>query len=513
VRKTRIEAPKNKAVIYIRVSTQEQVDNLSLGTQERRCRDLCGQQGWNVLHVFREEGKSAKTTKRDEFQRMIGFCRDRKNGVGHIVVFDLSRFARNLLDQLTMENEFLQAGIRIESVLEPMEHTAAGRWHRNQKALWNQYDNELRAERTITGMTEAARKGRFPFKAPVGYINVSQHKGQNLIPDPKTAPLIAKAFELMSTGLKAKAEVLRQVNDLGLTTRKGRPLSVQTFHKILANPIYAGWVTIPKWGLKFSGSFESLVSQHLFDTVQDVLRGKKVVASAHQRNNPDFPLRVFLRCGICGQSITGAWSTGRKKKYAYYRCRRSKCDLAMIPRDDLEVKFIELLKQLTPVPELVTGFATAVRDQWKRRQGDAEASYEAIQQRLTNLKERKDKLIDLRLDGEINQVAYKDKDARLNTDIEAAEQELRQAESKFLDLEGVLSFAEKIITSPARLWLESSLDQRQRLQGTFFPNGITFDGKGFGTASSSLFFSLLGEISEEESSLASPTGFEPVLSP
>jgi hypothetical protein len=101
----------------------------------------------------------------------------------------------------------------------------------------------------------------------------------------------------------------------------------------------------------------------------------------------------------------------------------------------------------------------------------------------------------------------------VSEDIDAAEVELRQVESQFLDLEGVLTFAEKIITSPARLWLESSLDQRQRLQQTLFPDGITFDGGEFGTPSTSSFFSMLRVILEGESQLASPTGFEPVLSP
>ncbi len=282
---------------------------------------------------------------------------------------------------------------------------------------------------------------------------------------------------------------------------------------MLLNPIYAGWVTIPKWGFRSSGNFEPLVSQQLFEATQEFLQGRAVVANSHQRNNPDFPLRVFVRCGICGQSITGAWSTGRRKRYAYYRCRRSKCDLAMIPRDDLETKFIHLLKQLTPEPELVARFTSEVRDQWKRRQGDAEAEYAVAQERLSHLKDRKDKLIDLRLDREITQAIFKAKDERLNTDIEEAERELRQVESRFLDLEEVLAFAERIITSSARLWLESSLDQRQRLQNTFFPGGLTFDGDEFGTTSSSSFFSLLKGCCEEESQLASPTGFEPVLSP
>ena len=513
MRKKQSQSPSNNAVIYIRVSTQEQVENLSLELQESRCRELCQKKGWSVLRVFREEGQSAKTTRRDEFQRMLRFCKDPKSAVGRIVVYDLSRFARNMLDQLFTEKELKDVGIRLESVREPTEDTALGRLHRNTLAAYNQYDNDNRSERTVAGMTQAAKVGRFPFKAPIGYINVSQHRGHNLIPDPKTAPLIRKAFELFATGLQSKAEVLKQLNMLGLTTRKGLPMSAQTFQKLLVNPIYAGWVAIPKWGMKCQGSFEPIVGQHLFDTVQDVLQGRTVVAKAYDHNNPDFPLRIFVRCGICGEPITGGWSTGKNKKYAYYRCRRAKCDLRSVGREDLESKFILVLKHLTPAPDLVAEFMTTVRGAWKGRQGDAEAAYAAIQQRLDHARQRKDKLVDLRIDGDINQATYKEKDERLSTDIEAAEVELRQVESQFLDLEGVLAFAEKIITSPARLWLESSLDQRQRLQQTFFPNGLTFNGEEFGTHLNSSFFSLLKGVSEGESLLASPTGFEPVLSP
>jgi len=49
--------------------------------------------------------------------------------------------------------------------------------------------------------------------------------------------------------------------------------------------------------VKFEGSFEPIVRQHIFDTVQDVLLGRKVVAKAYDHNNPGFLLRVFVRLG------------------------------------------------------------------------------------------------------------------------------------------------------------------------------------------------------------------------
>src|SRR5687768_9938500 len=54
------------AVIYVRVSTKEQPENLSLPTQLRACEEYCRRQGYEVLERFHEEGESAKTTDRSQ---------------------------------------------------------------------------------------------------------------------------------------------------------------------------------------------------------------------------------------------------------------------------------------------------------------------------------------------------------------------------------------------------------------------------------------------------------------
>ncbi len=108
---------------------------------------------------------------------------------------------------------------------------------------------------------------------------------------------------------------------------------------------------------------------------------------------------------------------------------------------------------------------------------------------------------------------YQEQFARLNIEANEVRSDLANAEFEQIDLEGVLRFAERIIGNPARLWLESTLDQRQRLQRTLFPDGIEYDGEEFGTASTPLFFCLLASVTDADYHLASPTGFEPVLSP
>ena len=59
------------AVIYIRVSTKEQTENLSLPTQLRACEEYCRREGFEVLARFKEEGESAKTADRTELQRLL----------------------------------------------------------------------------------------------------------------------------------------------------------------------------------------------------------------------------------------------------------------------------------------------------------------------------------------------------------------------------------------------------------------------------------------------------------
>ena len=61
-----------------------------------------------------------------------------------------------------------------------------------------------------------------------------------------------------------------------------------------------------------------------------------------------------------------------------------------------------------------------------------------------------------------------------------------------LDVEGILAFAERVLPRAADLWVQASLEQRQRFQQLFFPDGIAFDGKGFvGTARNRTGFQLL----------------------
>lgn len=72
---------------------------------------------------------------------------------------------------------------------------------------------------------------------------------------------------------------------------------------------------------------------------------------------------------------------------------------------------------------------------------------------------------------------------------------MRNAEIDELAVEGILAFAERVLPRAADLWLQSSLDQRQRFQQLSFPGGMAFDGSAFvGTAATAPAFNYLRAI-------------------
>ena len=82
-----------------------------------------------------------------------------------------------------------------------------------------------------------------------------------------------------------------------------------------------------------------------------------------------------------------------------------------------------------------------------------------------------------------------------------------------LDVDGILAFAERILPRAADLWVQSSLDQRQRFQQLFFPDGLAFGGNGFvGTAVTAAAFSDLPGFGAGKEGLVDLTGIEPVTS-
>lgn len=499
-----------RAVIYCRVSTAEQTQNLSLRTQEKHARDYCKREGLDVARVFIERGESAKTVQRTEFLNLLKFCREQKGKIHVLVVYALNRFSRNTVDHHAIRSLLAGLGIQLRSVTESIDDTPTGRLMESIIAAMAQWDNDVRPERTRAGMREAVSRGRWVWTAPLGYRSTHDQAGPSLQPDEDTAAIVRRVFELYAGGA-SRSDVLASAAGLGLKTKNGKALTPQSLHNLLTNPIYVGRIRASKWNLEQQGDFDPLVSDDLFRQVQRRLQGKHALPEPRRRDNPEFPLRRFVRCGCCGTPLTGSRSRGRSESYAYYHCRKG-CEGIAVRKSVLEAQFLELLATLEPRIEYLRLFRAVVLDAWRAERGRAADLCAALDARLSEIRSRIDRVEEAFLfQRSIDRQTYDSRLSKLREELALAEIQRSEAHVEQLDVEGVLAFAEHVLTRASALWSNASLNDRRALQQAIFPNGLPWTSAGFGTAVTSSAFSYLRGLPAEGEGVASPAGFEPAL--
>ena len=196
---------------------------LSLSTQLRACEEYCRREGFEVLDRFKEEGESAKTTDRTELQKLLKYCRTHKGKVHFVVVYNLTRIAREKYDHFALRAHLKSLGISLRSATEPIDDTSTGKLMEGVLAAFAQFDNDVRSERTRAGMRAALELGRWTFPAPLGCLNAPKWSGKSLVPDPERAPLVRQMFEEYATGRFSKQQVLARVTMTRRMSRNGDP--------------------------------------------------------------------------------------------------------------------------------------------------------------------------------------------------------------------------------------------------------------------------------------------------
>src|SRR5258708_13504811 len=102
------------AVLYARVSTDEQANNYSLPTQLEACRQLAQQKGYTILKEFQEDYTGTKL-QRPEFDKVQALVEANKAQV--VITHDVDRLARNLAHQIIIEEHFAKFGLTLKFAL------------------------------------------------------------------------------------------------------------------------------------------------------------------------------------------------------------------------------------------------------------------------------------------------------------------------------------------------------------------------------------------------------------
>lgn len=501
------ETETKTGIIYCRVSSQDQVNGTSLGSQERLCKEYAKRENINVLNVFIEEGESAKTANRTEFNKALVFCSNKKNKVDFFIVYKIDRFARNQDDHVTVKAILKKAGTSLRSVTEQIDETVMGRLQEGILSVFAEFDNNVRTERTSQGMLEQLKQGIWQWQTPLGYYR--PYKGANIAPEPTASTLIRLGFEEYSKGIHTFKSIANYLNERGLRTKNGKLITKQYADKILKNPIYYGFM---KQMGGHQGSFEAIVSEELFKKCQP-----DNINSAHSAprhfDNPLFPLKRIVVCNECKKTYTGSSPRGRHgKKYPYYHHVNKDCDkIKSIPREHFEQIFIEYLDSISPDIEYEKLFKAIVLDIWKNNYKEIDKENANIHREITTLENERQKIFDFHRLGKYTDDDFIEQKNIISQKIAQKRLLLQDKWEEEFEMETVLDYCFSYVRNTSKAWIEANYKNKLRFQNLIFKNRIEFDGEKFGTADLKLIYKINQQSPADKSSMVASRGIEPLL--
>lgn len=473
---------KKDAVLYLRVSTEEQVDNFSLGTQEEICRKEADRQGMRVVKIFREEGKSAKTiVGRPQLVEMLKYCRQNKKTLGAVFVYRLDRMSRKTADYLSIRKTLIGYQIQLISATEPTGTSPTDTLLETILASFAQHDNDVRSERTKNGMHARYMSGLITRKPPLGY----KMNGEKFpVKDPETWDKVKQAWDLMATGTKNLREMATIMNKMGLTvTSRGKTLQLrtQTAHRILHNKFYAGILTSPTYKEEVKGQHTPMVTMEQFYRVQNILEGRRVgrvgVSVKKSRSDKKFPLRRIVKCAECGQGLTAGWSKGRSKKYPYYRCSNG-CKSTSIRAEKLDEEVIELLRSITPKKECLELFTQYVVEEYESRLKTLKKAKNAADDEIQRLKDMRKVLVEKNMLGIYTDEIFMEQNALIEKKMAIAEVAKADSTLEKYDINKLSTFIRKTLSDLGETYQNSTVPQVKALLGSIFTSGLEYTQNG-----------------------------------
>ncbi len=446
-----------RAVIYLRVSSAGQVhtdydpEGLSIPAQREACKRYAEKLGAVIVREYVEPGVSGGSLlKRAAFRRMVEETAELRD-VDYVIVWSVSRWAREQEDHWVARGMVTRAGAKLLSVKEPIgENTSHGIMLEGVMAAVAASRRIEISEEVKRGIKRKVEVGGTSGLAPIGYLNTREplpHGGEvrTVMIDPERGPIIVWAFETYATGLYSLADITILLEARGLRSRGNRrrgpqPLTISRVHALLSSPYYAGYIT--HRGHTYEGRHERLVSQELFDKVQAVLVSHR--HSGERDRKHQHYLKGTIRCGTCGSQLVYSRNKGNGGIYEYFVCprnQRGECLQGYQPVDLVETA-IEAHYATVPFSEAEREeIRKAITNDLGERVAIAQQEIENSHGVLQQLKEEERKLLRMHYDDRISGELFDEEQARIRQRRQDAEAVIARLSVNYDDVAATLDLA------------------------------------------------------------------------
>ncbi|MEU5428231.1 recombinase family protein [Streptomyces olivoreticuli] len=480
-----------RAVIYIRVSTKKQVnkavnpEGYSLPTQRDACLRKAADLGAEVVDVYIDRGESAKTTDREDFQRMLARLRAQSD-VDFVIVYRINRFARDSYDDATLDRELHSLGIELVSAIEHIDRTPAGRLNHRMLAAMAEYESANLAVETMRGMRRKAQdEGGTNYRAPSGYLNTlvemsdptsnTVRRVKTVVMDETRAKHMAWMFEAYATGQWTDEDLAQELKARGVRQRPttkfpDRPYMASAIAKILTSRYYIGETKFE--GVWHKGGHPALVSPETFALVQAVRKarhstGVKVRYGGHF-------LKSFLHCARCAEPLGIEGVHNRFGTfYRYFNClgrrqRGNGCVQRFIPTSRVEQAVAEYWKCIEiPDSELLTLRAKALV-KVQKEYDQSKVKLVAQRKRSAVLEQERKRLLGAFYGDAISMEVLRDEQTRIDRELSEARSIVTALETGLDEARSNLEHAIAVCGSASKLYANADEQVRYMLNQDLF---------------------------------------------
>lgn len=506
-----------RAVIYARVSTDDQRDNYSIPSQVMECKAYIEKRGYALVgnrFVDPETGQDAASgipafvddySSRELSRPALDGAYEYLEQFGYdvVVVYSIDRLDRDPYKLRTHEYGFIKGGAVVEYVKGDYADTPDGQFMKTVVGAAAKLDNDWRTERFNRGKRQKARRGLFVAgRSPYGYKLDREALG-GLAVEEEEAEIVRWIFDAyINQGLS-----LSGIVDT-LTMQKVRPPIqgnwwASSVRQILTNTAYVGTVYYNKnertehkmvkrdrseW---IEIKITPIIDPALFEAVQQrIIQNREF-----RRKQPThfYMLTGMIACEDCNRPYVsqwvkaGKWRRGGDAPYYRHRIKNGHCRNKTISGRRIELIVWEKVEALLLDPaSLRDGYKKALEHE-RTMNGRQLELREILFKETGKLEQMQKNLTHAYTDPDVKmtKTEYLEQRTKIQADLRNASSKLKEIEAQLSNLpsleeyESLERFSEEIktrLTSPE--WQLTPANKRRILELLHIRVLVNFNGEG-----------------------------------